>query len=237
MKFSLLNFLSKLFEDWRAILAEFLGTYILVLVSLGLVLVNNLNQNLEPLAIALSLGFLYTALLYATAHLSGGFLNPAVTLGLWLVKKLSGKKTAFFLIGQILASFAAAGSVYFVFGRKSLDFALGLPVISPDRFQLAIVLEVIFTAFLMFSVFSTMVDRNGPVSFGPLVIGILTVPLTIFSLAISGAIFNPAKVLAAGILTKNYGILTIGTIGPITASLFAFFYDFVFLRRSAKPHS
>lgn len=237
MKFSVTSFFSDLFDEWRAYLAEFLGTYVLVLVSLGLVLVNNLYQNLEPLAIALALGFLYAGLIYATTHLSGGFLDPAITLSLWFVKKLSGKKTVFFLISQTLASFAAGGSAYYIFGKKSLDFGLGLSTVAPDKLQAAIILEVIFTAILIFTVFSTMVDRNGPVSFGPLVVGLMTIPLTLFALPISGAFFNPAKVLAVGILTKNYATLTVGLIGPLTASLFAFVYDFLYLRRPPKPHS
>lgn len=233
----IIDVLKSWYAPWREYFAEFVGTYILVLVSLGLVLVNNLYQNLEPLAVSLSLGFLYAGLIYATAHLSGGFLNPAISLSLWFVKKLSGKKTIFFLISQTLASLAAAGSVYYIFGKKSLDFGLGFSTIAPDKLQIAIILEVILTAFLVFGVFSTMVDRNGPVSFGPLIVGLLTVPLTLFALPISGAIFNPAKVLAAGIITKNYATLTIGLIGPLTASLFAFVYDFLYLRRSQKPHS
>jgi len=218
-------------------MAEFFGTYILVLISLGLVLVSNLYQNLDPLAIALSLGFLYAALIYATVHLSGGYLNPAVCLSLWFVKKLSGIKTIFFIAAQLLASFAAAASAYYIFGKKSLDFGLGISVIAPDKLQIAIILELIFTAFLVFAVFATMIDRSGPVSFGPLVIGLITVPLTLFALPVSGAFLNPAKVLGAGIITKNYAPLTVGLIGPLTASLFAFIYNFIYLRRPGKPHS
>lgn len=226
-----------MFVPWRAYLAEFLGTYILVFISLGLVLVDVLYQNLEPVSIALSLGFVYAALLFMTVHLSGGFLNPAITVGLWFAKKLSGDKALFFLISQVLASFLAGASIRYFFGKKSLDFSLGLAPISQENLQMAIILEVIFTTVLVFGVFSSMVDKGGPASFGPLVIGFLSVALSVFAFPISGAIFNPAKVIGPAIISANYNILIVGVIGPLSASLFGFFYDFAFIRRATKPHS
>lgn len=229
------NFLRNWFSDWRAYFAEFLGTFLFVLVSQVVVLVDKLYANVGNLSVALSIGFAYTALVYVTAHLSGGYLNPALTVALWLGQRLSGAKATFFLIGQILASFLAVGVLFLLFGESAVKFKYGLPDLGLNiTLSTAVISEAIFSAGLVFALYSTMVDRHGPVSFGPMVLGLYLLAASIVLVPISGAVLNPARVLGPSIISGAVEPLAVWVIGPLTGSLFAIVYEYVFLRKGKR---
>src|SRR3990167_1356579 len=108
-------------SDWRAYLAEFLGTFFFVFISSSIVLSDSFYNKAGIVGTFLGIGFCYTALIFASVHLAGGYLNPAVTMALWIGGKLSHIKAVFFLIGQMLASFIAAYLVLFIFGENGLQ--------------------------------------------------------------------------------------------------------------------
>lgn len=220
------------FESWRSYLAEFLGTFIFVFVSLGAVLTNNLLGEIGVLGIALASGFAYIAMIFATVHLSGGQLNPAITLSLWLVKKLNTQDAFFYILAQFIASFAAAGVLFYVFGKASLDFSLGAQILGDTiSLQKAVVVEAILTSVLIFTYFATMTDRRGPVSFGPFAVGLVVFVSFLVAGPISGGSINPARVLGAAVISKSYSELSIWLVGPFTGSLFGLVYDFLFLKK------
>ena len=228
-----ISFVKTWFLDWRTYVAEFLGTLCFVFISSALVVSDIFFGNLGVLGISLGIGLCYSALIFLTAHLSGGFLNPAVTVALWLSQKLTGVKTVFFLIAQIAASFAAAGLVFLVFGADAQKFGLGAPAVgfevAPD---VAVILEAFLVAILIFVIFGTMVDRAGPVSFGPLAIGLVVFALTLFDLPLSGASLNPARVIGPAVVSKKTLDLALFIIGPLGGSLFGPIYSLLFLKKA-----
>lgn len=222
-------------KDWRAYIAEFLGTLAFVLISCGVVLSDIFFGDIGRVGIGLTIGFSYAALVFITAHLSGGYLNPVITLALWFSQKLTGVKAIFFILIQLLASLAAAGILLFIFGQGALELGLGGPILDVDTgLQKAVVLEAIMTAILVLATFGTMIDRGGPVSFGPLVLGLITTGATIFALPISGAAFNPARALGPAIISQTFDNLIVWVIGPSAGALFGFVYEFLFLRKTKK---
>lgn len=230
-----MKFVFDWFLPWRAYLIEFLGTFIFLLLSGWVVLAKFLYAGIGDLEIALAIGFSYAALIFATANLSGGFLNPALTLALWLSQKLSGTKTVFFIIFQILASFAAGLVLLLIFGANALQFGLGGPALGVNvSLQTAVSTEALMTAGLVFVTFATMVDKMGPVSFGPLVLGLYLVAASIVLLPISGAALNPVRAIGPAIVSESTDTLAVWIIGPLLGSLFAIIYDFVFLRKGKK---
>lgn len=229
------NFLKQWFADWRSYLAEFLGTFAFVFMALSVVLMDFLYGDIGTIGIALTIGFAYAAFVFVTAHISGGFLNPAVTTSLWLVQRLSGVKTVFYILAQTLASFAAAGTTLAIFGQSALELTLGAPSMGIGvSAQTAISIEAILTAVLVYGVFGTMVDRNGPVSFGPLVLGLTAVAASIIALPISGAALNPARAIGPLVIAKSWENLAVYIIGPLAGSLFALVYELLFLRKTPK---
>jgi aquaporin Z len=229
------SFLKDWIDPWRSYVAEFLGTFFLVLISSWVLLLGSLYGKGSVLETAVVIGFVYTALVYATLHAAGGFLNPAVTISLWLVKKLSGPKAFFFIVAQILASLLAAEVLFLLFGQNAIQFHFGEPSFGlAVSAQTAFIVEAILTAGLVFTVFGTMVDRGGPVSFGPLVVGFYLVAATIVAQPVSGAVFNPARVLGPAILSRESANLIIYVVSGLVGGLFGLVYDSIFLQKSKK---
>ncbi|KKR51088.1 MAG: Conserved hypothetical aquaporin protein [Candidatus Curtissbacteria bacterium GW2011_GWA1_40_16] len=229
------SFFREWVSPWRSYVAEFLGTFFLVLISSWVLLLGSLYGKGDVLEAAIVIGFIYTALLYVTLHSAGGYLNPAVTISLWLVKKLSGPKAFFFIAAQILASLLAAEVLFLLFGQDSVQFRFGEPSFGLGiSAQTAFIVEAILTAGLVFTVFGTMVDRGGPVSFGPLVLGFYLVAATIVASPVSGAVFNPARVLGPAILSRESASLIIYVVGSLVGGLFGLVYESIFLQKSKK---
>ncbi len=227
--------LRDLIAPWRSYVAEFLGTFFFVLIANWVVLSASLYGEVSSLEVVLAVGFAYLALLFTTIHIAGGFLNPAVTISMWLAKKISGSRACFFLIAQILASFLAAEVLFLVFGQNAVQFhfgqgAFGLGVST----QTAFIAEAVLTGGLIFTIFGTMVDRNGPVSFGPLAVGLYLAAVGIVALPISGAVFNPARVLGPSLLSHESTNLVVFVVSSLVGSLIGPAYEFVFLQKSKK---
>lgn len=235
MKFEPLKVINEWTGPWRAYLAEFLATFAFVLISSTVVLIDFLYGDISNVGIGLTIGFSYAALVYATVHLSGGFLNPAVTVALWLAQKLTTAKTIFLISAQVLASFVAAGVVLLIFNKEVLEFTLGSPTLGLGvTAETGLIVEGLFCAILIFAVFATMVDKNGPVSFGPLVLGLILTSLTIVSLPISGAGLNPVRAIGPQILSNSWQNTAVYIIGPLIGSLFGIVYEFIFLKRTNR---
>ncbi|OGE09147.1 hypothetical protein A3A60_01190 [Candidatus Curtissbacteria bacterium RIFCSPLOWO2_01_FULL_42_26] len=227
--------LKEISSDWRAYLAEFLATLAFVFITCLAVLSNQFYGQIGDVGVALAIGFSYAALVFASAHIAGGYLNPAVTLALWLAGRMSHIKAVFLIIAQIAASFAAAALIYWIFGSNAQRFFLGMPSVGIGiEMAGAIAIEAILTAALVFVVFATAVDRRGPVSFSALALGLYVTCATIAALAISGAVLNPARAIGPAVLSQSYESLAVWLIGPVTGSLFGPLYEVVFLRKGKK---
>ena len=230
-----LKFIKDWFSDWRVYLAEFLGTFVVVLTICGVTLSNIFYGDVGILGIAFASGLVYAAMMFATVHLSGGHLNPAITLALWLTQKIKGATAFFYVFSQLLASFAAAGIIILIFGKNALEFSLGGPVVSSGvSLENALIVEATLTVILVFVYFATLVDRRGPVSFGPLVVGFVYLVSGIFAISLSGASLNPARALGPAVISRSFDTLMIWIVGPLAGSLFGIVYEFVFLRKGKK---
>ena len=221
--------------DWRAYLAEFLGTFLFVLISSFAVLTEALYGDISIAEIAIVIGFSYAALIFAFGHLAGGYLNPATTISLWLVQRLSASKTVFFLTAQLIASFMAAWVLLLFFGADGIKYSLGSPSLGLNiSLTQAVLLEAVFTAGLVLVLFSTMVDRRGPVSFGPLALGLYLVAASIILISVTGAALNPARVIGPAIVSKSTNTLAVWIIGPLAGSLIGIVYELVFLKKKNR---
>lgn len=222
------------FPPWRALAAEFLGTFVFVFVACGSVLTRNIYEDFGVVGVALATSLILTSLIFATVAISGAHLNPAVTLAAWLTQKVNTTTAVFYILVQAAAGFAAAFLLLAIFGDRGMAFYLGGPVLSADTtVQSGLILEAVLTAVLVFVFFATMVDKRGPVSFGPIAIGLVLLAAIIFAGPIEGAALNPVKI-APLIVSGHTESLLVWVVGPLTGSLFGVAYDFLFLRQNKK---
>jgi len=171
-------------------ICEFIGTFFLVL-TIGLTVLSGAAGVIPPLAIGAAL----MVMIFATGHISGGHLNPAVTLGVLLRGRCEPKDAVIYWIVQILGALVAALAVGVL--RGSPEGAPMAPAAAP-----ALLAEFLFTFALVFVVLNVATAKaNANNSFYGLAIG-MTVMVGAFSVGdISGGAFNPA--VAVGISTMG----------------------------------
>lgn len=102
---------------WKAVTGEFLAMFIFVLLSLGSTINWSNKENPQPadlVQISLCFGLSIATLVQCFGHISGGHINPAVTIAMVCMRKISIAKAAFYIIAQSLGAIAGAGILYLV---------------------------------------------------------------------------------------------------------------------------
>ncbi|MDA1007990.1 MAG: aquaporin [Planctomycetota bacterium] len=197
----------------RSLLAELLGTYFLVFV-VGLFVGAVADFSLAPFAIA---GVLAVCV-YAFAHASGAHFNPAVTVAVWMRKKIGMTKLAGYLVAQLLGAFFAVFTL-------SLLVAWTVPApLELAEVGQVILAEVIFTFLLVTVVLNVAATKatEGNGYFGAAIGGAVFVGAICVG-SISGAVFNPAVatgLVAMGALSSSKLIVFVGSqlLGGIAAA-------------------
>lgn len=165
-------------------IAEFIGTFFLVL-TVGCTVIPGAAGVIPPLAIGAAL----MVMVYAAGHISGGHLNPAVTLAVFVRGRCDAKDVIPYWVAQLAAGVAAAFVAVFLVGKSGTPMELkNIPV--------AFVAEFLFTFALAYVVLNCATSKDSPNnSFYGLAIG-MTVMVGAFSVgSISGGAFNPAVAL------------------------------------------
>ena len=189
----------------KALIAEFIGTFALIFIGVSTIAANEISNGAAGLVgIALGHGLTVAVMVSATAAVSGGHINPAVTFGAWLAHQIDSKNAVGYVVSQCLAALLAANLVKLtVPGHVLQAIAMGTP--APGEgipTSMAFVMEVILTFFLVFVVFGTAIDGRAP-KIGGLFVG-LTVTLDILAGGpISGSALNPARYLGPALSGGN----------------------------------
>jgi glycerol uptake facilitator-like aquaporin len=179
---------------------------------------------------AIAIGFMLSALIFVGAMVSGAHYNPAISVGAFFLKKISGGELFGYVVAQIIGAFLAASTVLFI---SSLVFYVEPPISSGFYQQLGV--ETLLTFVLALSAFVAWIGNPSHKSIATysFVVGFSLVALVMIGQNISGAIFNPAISIGTSILDYFLGgasytnILTY-TVGPIFgASIAAFVYKFL----------
>lgn len=175
-------------------ICEFIGTFFLVF-TVGNTVIGGGAGVIPPLAI----GAMLMVMIFATGHISGGHLNPAVTLAVWMRGKIAATDVPGYVIGQILGGLAAAFLVLFMKGHPAVT---GMEF--PNGPLVPLVAEFLGTFALAFVVLNVATAKaNASNSFYGLAIG-FTVVACAFSLGgYSGGAFNPAVAIGITAMGLN----------------------------------
>ncbi len=207
----------------KALIAEFIGTFALVFIGVGAVAADAMtNGNLGLVGVAMAHGLTIAVMVSATAAVSGGHLNPAVTIGLWSAKKINGRNTLGYVIAQLLAGIVAVFALKLIIPASVLEtIAMGAPTLGPGITPIAgLGTELILTFFLVFVVYGTAVHHEAP-KVGGLFIG-LTVALDILMGGpLTGAAMNPARHLGPALLGGGLHDFWIYWLGPLVGGILA----------------
>ena len=200
----------------KAYIAEFIGTFALVFVGVGAIA----NGQNDLTGIALAHGLTIAVMASATAAVSGGHLNPAVTIGLLTAKKINLTNALGYIIAQCLGALAGASLIKLCLPATLLIAAnMGTPApgvgIDPT---MALMTEIVLTFFLVFVIYGTAVDRRAP-KVGGLFIGLAVALDILIGGPISGAAMNPARHLGPALLGGGIQYIWLYWLGPVLGGI------------------
>ncbi|WP_315792019.1 aquaporin Z [Fischerella sp. JS2] len=190
-------------------LAEFIGTFVLVLGGCGSAVFAAAFPNITTnelgigfVGVALAFGLTVLIMAYAVGHISGCHLNPAVSFGLWSGKRFPASELLPYIIAQVLGATVAAGLIYFIATGKP-GFTLsgsnplatnGFGVHSPGGYSLiaCFITEIVLT-FVFLIVILGATDGRAPKGFAPIAIGMALTLIHLISIPITNTSVNPAR--------------------------------------------
>jgi len=224
-------------DAWRHFAAEFIGTFALVFVGGGTIITSPLlSQQAAVVNIAFAHGLILSILVTATMRVSG-HLNPAVTAGFLVTRRIEPMMAVVYWIAQFTGAIVAGYALKALYPERIVTLTrLGGQSISADINMLqAISLEAIATFFLVFAVFGTAVDPKGP-KVGGFAIG-LSVTAGILSIGpLTGGSMNPARSFGPAVVMHIFEGQTAYWVGPLIGGIVAaLLYDRLFLRREPEP--
>jgi MIP family channel proteins len=208
--------------------AEFLGTFFLVLAGTAVAVAASLNLAIaglpaDSLTVALGFGLALIALVFSLGHISGAHFNPAVTIGLAAVGKFPIKYTFFYILAQMSGAIGAAYTVLYLYGDKAKSVAyLGATLPAKDlNASRVIVTEAIVTFLLMLVIMAIATDSRTPKAAAGTAIGFtLTVGILIAG-PLTGGALNPARALGPMIVAGKMTDFWAYIIGPIVGAILA----------------
>jgi MIP family channel proteins len=209
--------------SFRPVLAEFLGTALFVFIGAGSVVVNAMTTGgVTNLGMALAHGVGIAVLISSLMSVSGAHFNPAVSLGVYVAGKIDAPTLGRYVGAQLIGAVAGAALI------KALFTAGAVRAVSAGTPQLAltlgfgqgVVLEAVFTFFLVAAVFGTALASDAPkiggfgIGLAYFVAGVVIGPLT-------GAAINPARAFGPALVSWTWHSHAVYWIGPLAGGALA----------------
>ncbi|KAK1897979.1 Aquaporin-4 [Dissostichus eleginoides] len=222
-------------QFWCAILAELLGTIILVSAVLGASVPGPGEASTGPLYPAVAVGVSIIALAHCFGEISGAQVNPAVTLALLATRRLDVLRAVVYIAAQCLGATLGAGALYLALPVKSAaDIFVNKVPIELNAAQ-ALGMEVLCTFQMVFTVFSVEDQRRRESTEpGNLAIGLAHTAGVLIGGRFSGASMNPARSLGPAIITGLWENHWVYWLGPVMGSILAGVSHEFFFARSAS---
>jgi aquaporin Z len=197
----------------KTYLAEFIGTFWLVLGGCGAAMLSAgfPEVGIGLVGVSFAFGLTVLTIAYSFGHISGAHLNPAVTIGLWAGGRISADKILPYAISQVLGGIAAAGVLYIIVtgnGSTIGDFAAnGYGEHSPGKYSMtaAIVTEFVMTfMFLLIILGST--HEKAPAGFAGIAIGLGLTLIHLISIPVTNTSVNPARSISQAVFVGDWAL-------------------------------
>ena len=212
-------------------LAEFLGTFWLVLGGCGSAVLAAAfpDVGIGLLGVALAFGLTVLTMAYAIGHISGCHLNPAVTIGLWAGGRFPARDIPLYIAAQVLGAIAAAFTLYIIAsGQPGFTLAPnglavnGVGELSPGGYSImaGVVTEIVMTAFFLIIIMGSTHSR-APAGFAPIAIGLGLTLIHLISIPVTNTSVNPARSTGVAVFVGAWATqqLWLFWVAPIAGAL------------------
>ena len=180
-------------------LAEMVGTMVLVLMGCGAAVFFGCGTPAEVLAVAFAFGLSVVGMAYAIGGISGCHINPAITLGVWLSKRMSGRDAAMYMLFQVIGAVIGSAILYALTSTGANGFDEG------EMLQ-AFVAEAVFTFVFVLVVLGATDAKRGAGPFAGLAIGLTLTLVHIVCIPITGTSVNPARSIAPALFAGGVAL-------------------------------
>lgn len=215
----------------RRALAEGLAAFALVFAGCGAIVANSVHAGaLGGIGVSATFGLIIMAMIYATGHLSGAHINPAVTVAFTLTRHFPLRDALAYIAAQIVGATVAAFVLLAAWSAKPAHLGATLPSVSAGT---ALLYEIVLSAFLMFVIVAVATDTRAVGAAAALAIGGTVGLDALFGGPVTGASMNPARSFGPALASGTWHEFWVYVLGPILgASLGALAYQLVRGERS-----
>ena len=206
--------------------AEFVGTFALIFAGAGAVAFARTTTD-----IALANGLVIAVMVMAVGMISGGFFNPAITIAVFVTRRISGPLATLYLVVQLSAAALAALLLKWVLPSGAASGThLGTPVLGGISSGKGVAVEAVLTFFLVWVVFATAIDPRGLKQVAGLAIGLTITFDALVGLGLTGAAMNPARAFGPQLVANHWSHFWVWYVGPIAGgAIAAFIYEGLYL--------
>lgn len=208
-------------------LAEMIGTMILVFIGCGTAV--SLNCGVDTASIvgtALAFGITFTTMEYTIGGISGCHINPAITLGYLISRRIKGKDAVMYMLFQIIGAFIGSAILY---ALTSTDMSLAEGTMTDANscgdhgIIVCLIIETVLTAIFVLVVLGTTDPKKGAGNFAGLAIGLSLITINLVGIHYTGASVNPARSIAPAIFEGGQALsdLWIFIIAPFLGAVIA----------------
>ncbi|HEY0704139.1 MAG TPA: aquaporin Z [Candidatus Acidoferrales bacterium] len=214
----------------RKYLAEFLGTFVLVFGGVGSAVLA--GSHIGYLGVSFAFGLSLLAMVYTIGPISGCHINPAVTLGVLLAKRIGTRDALMYVVAQLFGAIVASALILLIASGASGGYDLhgaalganGYGLHSPGQYGVvaAFIAEVILTMFLVVTVLGAT-DVKAPVGFAGLAIGLVLTLIHLVGIPITNTSVNPARSIGPALFVQGWALeqLWLFIIAPLVGAMLA----------------
>ena len=207
-------------------MAEAFATFTLVFAGCGAIVVNSeRGGSLGETGIAAAFGLAIMVMIYATGHLSGAHINPAVTVAFTSTRHFPVRDAVAYIPSQVAGAVAGAAMLRLAWEGTPANLGATVPSVGVGA---ALAYEFVMTAFLMFVVMAVATDNRAIGATAAIAIGGTVALDALFGGGVTGASMNPARSFGPALLASEWTDFWIYLLAPVTGALAgAFLYSLV----------
>jgi len=208
---------SEMVQLIQKVIAEAIGTYMLIFAGCGSVVVNKIYGSVTFPGICVVWGLIVMVMIYSLGHISGAHFNPAVTITHSIFRRFPLKQVPLYILAQFLGSILASATLCGIFTVHKEDFFGTVPTGSNLQ---SLVIEIIISFLLMFVICGVATDNRAIGELAGIAVGMTILLNVLVAGPVSGASMNPARSLGPALVVHVYKGLWVYIIGPPIGTVF-----------------